>query len=128
MGVSTMALATVMIVDDDRSFVEALSILLQDHGYHTLNAFSGRQGLALFRGGRVDLAIIDLHMPDVSGIEVAKAARRASPPIPAIMISADDGPDVQRQCQAIGVRSFMPKPLAPDELLQTIAQALDRNN
>ena len=121
-----MAGATVMIVDDDRSFVEALSIFLQDHGYRTINAFSGRDGVNSFRGGRVDLAIVDLHMPDVSGIEVVREARRAEPPVPAIVISADDGPEAQAQCRAIGVRQFMPKPLAPDELLQIISRTLDR--
>lgn len=118
--------ATVMIVDDDRSFVEALSIFLQDHGYRTVNAFNGRQGVALFQVGRVDVAIIDLHMPDVSGIEVVKEAQRARPPVPAIVISADDRPEVQAQLRAIGARLFMAKPLVPDQLLQNIAQTLDR--
>ena len=86
---------------------------------------TGRDGLALLQSRQVNLAIVDLHIPDLSGMEVAKGARRVSPPVPAILISADDGPATREQCRALGIPLFLAKPLAPDELLEAIAHTLD---
>ncbi|HVP12651.1 MAG TPA: response regulator [Phycisphaerae bacterium] len=120
-----MAGATIVIVDDDRSFVEAVAIFLEDHGYHVLQAFNGHGGLALLQNGTAQLAIIDVHLPDVSGFELARTVRERPRPIPTILISSDDSPETVARCLAAGARTFLGKPLDPQALLDAMAAALD---
>jgi DNA-binding response OmpR family regulator len=119
-----MAVPTLMILDDDRAFVEAVSILLSDEGYQTVQAFSGEEALASFRGNGIDLAIIDVNLPDISGLEVMTKLLETPVPPPVIIISSDHRAELQEQALAAGARLFLPKPLMPDELLASIAAAL----
>lgn len=119
---------TLVIIDDDRSFVEAISIYLQDYGLRTIPAFSGREGLAWLQGNHADLAIVDVHMPDISGTDLAERLRRMGKDIPLILISSDDCPEVRERCKRAGVRWFLPKPLAPAELLDTIFKTLNSSS
>ena len=123
-----MRKGTLVIVDDDRSFIEAVSIFLEDQGYRTIPAFCGQEGLARLQANHIDLAIVDVHLPDISGIEVAKRLRGARRDVPLILISGDDCPKVQEQCRVAGARLFLPKPLVPDELLDTISQTLHESD
>ena len=119
-----MSKGTLVIVDDDRSFVEAVSLLLEDEGYRPLKALGGREGIELLQANSVDLAIIDVHMPDVSGIDVARAIRQQGREVPIILISSDDHPDVLSACESAGVKVFLPKPLDPEKLLGMIDHTL----
>jgi CheY-like chemotaxis protein len=123
-----MRKGTLVIVDDDRSFIEAVSIFLEDQGYRTIPAFCGQEGLARLQANHIDLGIIDVHLPDISGIEVAKRLRTACRDVPLILISGDDCPKVQEQCRVAGARLFLPKPLVPEELLDTISQTLHESD
>ena len=112
----------VLIVDDDRAFVEAVALFLQDQGYSVMTAFNGREGLALLRAGHTDVAVLDVHIPDRSGLELAEEAGTRPIPVPIILISGDDSPEIQEQCELLGARFFLPKPLAPEALLTALAQ------
>ncbi len=114
----------ILIVDDDRSFVEAVALFLQEHGFRVLLAFGGREGLEELRNGHADLAIIDVHMPALDGFELARVAASASTPVPTILISGDDSRDIQERSLFAGARCFLPKPLDPDHLLKCIRATL----
>jgi DNA-binding response OmpR family regulator len=114
----------ILIVDDDRSFVEAVALLLQEHGYGVLMAFGGREGLERLRDGHADLAIIDVHMPELDGLELARAATADSTFVPTILISGDDSRAIQELSRIAGARCFLPKPLDPDHLLECIGEAV----
>ena len=115
-----------VIIDDDRSFVEASSIFLEDHAFRAIPIFSGQAGLDWLQYNRADLAIIDVHLPDLSGIEVARRLRLMGIDMPLILTSSDDCAEVKEQCHGAGARLFLPKPLAPDLLLAAISESLDK--
>lgn len=115
---------TLVIVDDDRAFVEAASIFLEDYGYQTLRAFSSQEAVQRMRTGGVDLAIIDVHLRDGSGIQLVRRIRNAGSRVPVILISGDDRPCVQTQGRAAGACAFLTKPLVPEELLEVIFRAV----
>ena len=115
---------TVVIVDDDRLFVEAISIFLGDHEFRTISAFNGCAGLAWLQYNSADLAIVDVHLPDISGIEVAIKLRLMGIKTPLILTSSDDCATIKEQCHQAGARLFLPKPLAPDVLLAAISETL----
>lgn len=114
----------ILIVDDDRSFVEAVALFLQEHGFQVLMAFGGREGLEVLREGRADLAIIDVHMPELHGLELARAASASPASVPTILISGDDSREIQERSRSAGARCFLPKPLDPDHLLKCIGEAV----
>jgi len=121
-----MATDTVLIVDDDRSFVEALATFLEDNGYRPLRAVNGCDGREVLRQGEADLAIVDVHMPDLDGVDLLVEASCLARPVPVIMISSDDGKETVNRCHGAGAVMFMAKPITPDELLEAIPRAIER--
>jgi len=119
-----MTNATVIIVDDDRTFVEAVALFLKKHGYCARTALNGGDGLRLLRECAADVVVLDVHLPDISGLELAKTAQ-SLPGCPAvILISGDDCPETVERCQQTCAIRFMIKPLVPQELLQVIGQSV----
>ena len=109
--------AILVIIDDDPSFVRAVSRYLGHRGYRTISAHSGSDGLALLSNQRAALAIIDVHLPDLSGIEMMEKLQANGNDLPCIFISSDDRPHIQDRCRAAGAVRFLPKPLSPGELV-----------
>ena len=78
----------ILAVDDDSVACELLREVLAQEGYQVSSATSGQAAIDLAREVPFDLAIIDIRMPDVSGIEVLKALKRANPQMPVLMTTA----------------------------------------
>ena len=119
-----MAGKTVIIVDDDRSFVDAVAVLFEGFDYRALKAYGGREGLELVRRDPVDVAIIDVNMPDMDGVELASQIAELPQPIPTILISSDDSTENADRCRALGTGVFLAKPLDPEVLLETVSNML----
>lgn len=119
-----MCKGTVVIVDDDRSFVEATIIFLEDHDFRTVPIFNGCEGLAWLQRNHANLAIVDVHLPDISGIVIAEILRGEGRNIPLILTSSDDRSEVKERCSIAGARVFLSKPLAPEVLLTAISETL----
>lgn len=115
---------TVLILDDDRAFVDAVSLFLEDHGYHAITATRGEQALRELRATQVDLAIVDVHLVGTGGLDVAREIRSRSPGLPVIVISSDHDPGTRERSREAGAWTFLAKPIAPDHLLDVVAQAL----
>lgn len=117
---------SVLVVDDDVSFVEATAVYLITHGYCPIMAYTGRQAIQEARHRPVDLAIIDLYLPDMGGLQVAGEVCREHPAAVIIAISSDDSQETVQKCVEAGVHAFLAKPLLPRELLLRIREALGR--
>jgi two-component system response regulator PilR (NtrC family) len=78
----------ILVVDDERSMRELLAIVLRREGYEVLLAENGRAAIATLEREPVDLLISDIKMPDMSGVEVLRAAKRIDQDILGIMITA----------------------------------------
>jgi len=115
---------TVMILDDDRSFVEAVTLFLEHHGYRTIATYRGEEALERIREGGIDLAIVDVNLPGISGLEVLQRMRADGREIPVILISSDHDPAIRERSRAAGAWKFLAKPLAPDDLLGSVARVL----
>jgi len=79
----------ILIVEDESSFSEAISFLLGKEGFETDVAENGRTALELFKASAYDLVLLDLMIPEVSGIEVCRAIRTTSM-VPIIMLTAKE--------------------------------------
>lgn len=119
-------MATILLVDDDPSFLAALDRLLVQDGHQTRLASSGASALELAGpgAGRVDLVIADLKLCRESGLPLLGELRRRDPRLPLILLSA--APDAASYLEALrlGVFEYLLKPLDLTELRQVVERAL----
>ena len=115
-----MTQATVIIVDDDHAFVDAVSLFLQKRGYRTRIGYNGCEGRGLLSAEDAAVAIIDVHMPDLGGLELVESLQNCAHRPAVILISADDSLETERRCSLSGAAQFLVKPIAPAELLRLV--------
>jgi DNA-binding NtrC family response regulator len=116
----------VLIVDDEKLIRWSVRRQLEEWGYTALEAESGTGGLAQIRAEAPDLIVLDVRLPDLSGIEVLREIKQNYLSIPVIMITADPQLDDIKTAIKLGALDFIKKPLDFDEFQVTIANAIDR--
>jgi CheY-like chemotaxis protein len=119
-------MADLLIVDDDVDTVEALVDLLDCYGHRIRTARDGVEGLARIRSGPVDLILLDVEMPRLTGPEMAYAMflrDAGEEKIPIVLLSGKL--DLPRVAAAVGTPYYLPKPYSVDALLALMARALD---
>lgn len=117
----------ILIVEDDSRIARFLELRLKHEGYQVEIASDGRSGLEKALNNNVDLVILDLMLPLLSGIEVLRRIRKSSD-LPVIMLTAKD--DVSDKVVGLdgGADDYVTKPFAIEELLARIRVALKRKN
>jgi DNA-binding response OmpR family regulator len=118
-------MATILIVDDEPQIVDILSSYLQKDGYHVITATNGNDALELAAGGQLDLIILDLMLPDISGEEVCGRIRRESR-VPILMLTAKSGESDRITGLEIGADDYLVKPFSPRELVARVRAILRR--
>lgn len=115
----------ILIVDDEKPISDIIKFNLTKEGYEVCTAFDGRQALAQFEEEQPDLMILDLMLPELDGLEVAKEVRKTSH-IPIIMLSAKDSEFDKVIGLEIGADDYVTKPFSNRELLARIKAHLRR--
>jgi two-component system response regulator RegX3 len=115
----------ILIVEDESSFSEAISFLLGKEGFETDVAENGRAALELFKASAYDLVLLDLMIPEVSGIEVCRAIRTTSM-VPIIMLTAKDSEVDKVVGLELGADDYVTKPYSSRELVARIKAVLRR--
>lgn len=118
----------VLIIDDEVSVADAMVRILADGGYDAIKSLTGLSAVAEAGRAKFDLAIVDLRLPDMNGLEVLNKILPLNPNIIAILISASEiAEDVTADP---AVRGILMKPFSPADLMETASAALalrDRN-
>ncbi len=117
----------ILIVEDESSFSEAISFLLGKEGFETDVAENGRIALELFKASAYDLVLLDLMIPEVSGIEVCRAIRTTSM-VPIIMLTAKDSEVDKVVGLELGADDYVTKPYSSRELVARIKAVLRRGS
>jgi CheY-like chemotaxis protein len=113
----------ILIADDNYINRRVLSLLLQRFGYQTDSAESGQDCVAKALSTTYDLLLIDVDMPDISGIECTQQLRQAGRRFPIVAVTATD-PDTNRKaCLAAGMNDFITKPVQLSELKRVLRDA-----
>lgn len=116
---------TILIVDDEEKIREVVVSYLQSEGYHTVEAGTGNQALEWVRRGNIDLIILDLMLPDMSGENVCREIRQFST-VPVIMLTAKVSEDDRVQGLTIGADDYVVKPFSPRELTARVKAIMRR--
>jgi two-component system response regulator PilR (NtrC family) len=101
--------ARVLVVDDERSMRELLSIVLRRDGYDVLIAEDGATGLELLKRERVDILITDLRMPQMNGVDLLREAKRIAPDIVSIVMTAFATTDTAVEALRLGAADYVTK-------------------
>jgi DNA-binding response OmpR family regulator len=113
----------ILIVDDNEPTARALAELLLREGYEAAAFTNGSDALAYLYVGSPSAAVIDIHLPDVSGLAICRLIRtRLGPDLPIIIFSGDNSIDTLNALATIGAAHFFNKPVRASELLQRIRE------
>ena len=115
----------ILIVEDEISFSEAISFLLGKEGFESEIAENGRVALELLKKNHYDLILLDLMIPEVSGIDVCRAIRTTSP-VPIIMLTAKDSEVDKVVGLELGADDYVTKPYSSRELVARIKAVMRR--
>ncbi|MGY3780840.1 response regulator YycF [Streptococcus gallolyticus] len=115
----------ILIVDDEKPISDIIKFNLTKEGYETITAFDGREAITKFEEEDPDLIILDLMLPELDGLEVAKEVRKTSH-IPIIMLSAKDSEFDKVIGLEIGADDYVTKPFSNRELLARVKAHLRR--
>ena len=106
---TSVAPARVLVVDDERSMRELLSIVLRRDGYDVLIAEDGAAGLELLRRERVDILITDIRMPQMNGVDLLREAKRIAPDIVSIVMTAFASTETAVEALRLGAADYVTK-------------------
>ncbi|MEZ5425897.1 MAG: sigma-54 dependent transcriptional regulator [Pyrinomonadaceae bacterium] len=119
-------MANLLIVDDEQSYRQLLSLLFDGEGHNLRTAMNGREAMEMIQAEPADVIITDVKMPDMNGIELLRAAREALPDIGVILMTAFATVETAREAFKLGADDFIQKPFDVEELKIIVKKALDK--
>ena len=118
----------ILLVDDEPSIRQLLSYRLKREGFDVVLAENGRQAVALIEAGGIDILVSDIRMPDMSGVEVLRAAKQFDPDILGIMITAYASKETSVEALRLGASNYVEKggPEFPAAVVEVVRKALEQ--
>ena len=121
-----MAMARVLLVDDDAGVLDTCGAILRPAGLDVETAACGRRALDVLGGESFDLLLLDLKLPDTSGLEVLAETRRRGSTVPAVVITGYASLDSSVEAMRLGAVDYLSKPLFAEALVAAASRALGR--
>lgn len=119
-------MANILIVDDEQSYRQLLSLVFQQQGNTIRTAMNGRQALELLAAEPADVIISDVKMPDMDGIEMLRAVRETLPDLGVILMTAFASVETAREAFKLGADDFIQKPFDVEELKLIVRKTLEK--
>ncbi len=120
---------TVLVIDDDPTFLEAIRLLLRDAGYNVLTSSTGPKGLDMVRYAPKDvrLVLLDYNMPRFNGAETLEFLHKLNPALKVVAVSGFRVADLPESFHR-GVDRLLSKPFSNDQLLKTVEEVIEGNS
>jgi DNA-binding NtrC family response regulator len=117
---------TVLVVEDDEDVRFAMTRILMQEGYRVLTAATAHDALGVLRAplSPVDVAVLDVRLPDASGVHLFPYLRQRFPSAPVIVCSGHAAPEEAADLLRLGAHRYLRKPVSADELLATVEACL----
>lgn len=117
--------AKILVVDDERKMVKLVRTYLEGAGFRVVVAYDGQEALTVFRHEQPDLMVLDLMLPEIDGLDVARTIRRVSN-VPIIMLTARAEETDRLIGLELGADDYVVKPFSPRELVARVRAVLRR--
>ena len=116
--------AKILIVDDEEGIRESLKLILEDH-YDLIAVDSGEQALECLRNdASIGLALLDIKMPKVNGLDILKAIKEEFPEMKVIIVTGYKSVETAAEAARLGACGYIVKPFKIDEILETVKKNL----
>ncbi len=118
--------AKVLLVDDEKEFVQTLSERLRMREFGTAVAQDGEEALSLIENDEPEVMVLDLRMPGIDGIEVLRRVKRKQPRVEVIILTGHGTEKNEEEAMALGAFAYLEKPVDIDKLSQTMKEAYEK--
>lgn len=118
----------VLLVDDEAAYVDVLANRLGKRGFEVKKAYTSPEALLVLRTQQFDVAVLDLKMPDMDGIEVLKIAKQVNPDLQVIMLTGHGSAAACEQGLALGAFDYLMKPCEFETLVEKIREAFQKKS
>ena len=118
----------VLLVDDEEGYVHVLAKRMTKRQVEVSSALSGSEAIQILRKKDFDVAVVDLKMEDMDGIEVLKIFKKMDPELPVVMLTGHGSEKAARDGLALGAFDYLTKPCDLEELLATIIKAAEQRS
>ena len=116
----------VLLIDDEHGYVYVLAKRLSKRGFEVGKASSGSEAFQILRQRNFDVAILDLKMTDMDGIEVLKVLKKMAPELVVIMLTGHGSAEAAHDGIRLGAYDYLTKPCETEELIEIIMEAYDK--
>jgi two-component system cell cycle response regulator DivK len=118
---------TILIVEDNELNMKLFNDLLEAHGYNTLQTRDGREVMSMTRKHRPDLILMDIQLPEISGLEIAKMLKADDDlnTIPVVAVTAFAMKGDEQKIRSGGCDGYIAKPISVNNFLQTVSKFLE---
>ena len=117
---------SILIVDDDKSTCRSLALILGKKGYETGTAGTGREALEKAKGRFFNVALLDIKLPDVEGVELLAPLKKMHPDMIVLMITGHASLESAVRTSLEGALAYITKPLNMDSVLTAVREALEK--
>jgi DNA-binding response OmpR family regulator len=114
----------VLVVDDNERLARTVATFMEMQGFSSRAAFSAEEALTAAAAARFDVAVIDINMPGMDGIEVCRRIMAASPAVRVLMLTGRDADDDRHKAASAGARRLLSKPIPLSALCEEVRQVL----
>jgi len=118
------AKVSILIVDDEPSVGDGLRLVLESKGYEVVLAVTGLEGIKQARTRRFGFIVVDLFLPDITGLQVIKDIHEHQPETPIVLVSGHGCLQMFTEARRLGVIGALAKPFRPAEILTLITTTL----
>jgi two-component system response regulator HydG len=118
--------ARILVVDDEKSNLEAMEKLLGFEGYQVVTAMTAAAALQVLKKQSVDLVLSDLRMPGASGLELLRSLKNTYPDVPVVLLTAYGSVNDAVEAMKLGAVDFLSKPIRTEQLLRIVQDSLAR--
>ena len=115
---------TILVIDDSASLRQVVAMTLKAAGYEVLQAGDGKEALAFLDGRKIGMAVCDVNMPNMNGIDFVIAAKKlaAYKFLPILMLTTETQEAKKAEGKAAGAKAWMVKPFSPSSLLSAVSK------
>jgi two-component system chemotaxis response regulator CheY len=115
---------TILVIDDSASLRQVVKMALTGAGYNVIEAGDGQAALAMLDGRQINMAVCDVNMPIMNGIEFVKAAKAlaAYKFMPILMLTTESQESKKEEGKAAGAKAWMVKPFSPTQLVNAVSK------
>lgn len=114
----------ILVIEDQEDLAALYQATLGKAGYRITNAYTGEEGVAEFAANGADAILLDMTLPEMHGLHALREIRGMSPTVPVLIVTGETSGETRAQCESLGVRGYLAKPVDYRQLLDAVAGIL----